>query len=80
VASNVTGAIGLWPLVFLTTTLLVSITESGMTSEPLGWMMLVVVALTVSGHLKQAERSGDAVVAPPTGSGHDLLGATRRPL
>lgn len=56
VASSMNGAVGLWPLVFLTMTLLISITESGMTANSLGWMMLVVCALTVSGHLKALQR------------------------
>ncbi|MEM9889214.1 MAG: O-antigen ligase family protein [Actinomycetota bacterium] len=56
VASSMNGAVGLWPLVFLTMTLLISITESGMTANSLGWMMLVVAALTVSGHLRALER------------------------
>lgn len=56
VASSMNGAVGLWPLVFLTMTLLISITESGMTANPLGWMMLVVAALTVSGHLNALQR------------------------
>lgn len=48
----VPGAVGMWPLVFLTTALLVSITEAGMHTNPLGWMMMVVAVLTVSLHLK----------------------------
>lgn len=80
VASTVKGAVGLWPLVFLTTTLLVSITESGMTSEPLGWMMLVVTVLSIAGHLKHAGRRAELAPTagePPLGPGQHLLGAVR---
>lgn len=52
IVAIVPGAIGLWPLTFLTTTLLVSITESGMSSNPLGWMMFVVAVLVSSSHLR----------------------------
>ena len=48
----VPGAIGLWPLVFMTTTLLVSLTESGVTDNTTGWILFVVAVLTVSLHLK----------------------------
>ncbi len=58
IVAIVPGAVGLWPLVFLTTTLLVSITESGMTAEPMGWMMFVVAALSVSLHLKHRDDLG----------------------
>lgn len=44
------GAIGLWPLTFLTTALLTSITEAGMTVTLAGWMMFVVAALSASYH------------------------------
>lgn len=58
VVAIVPGAVGLWPLVFLTTTLMVSITESGVTSDFLGWMMLVVTALSVSMHLRHRDHVG----------------------
>lgn len=64
VAALVPGSVGLWPLVFLTTTLLVSITESGMTSELLGWMMLVVAILSVSGHLSDRHSRIDQEAGP----------------
>jgi O-antigen ligase len=51
IVAIVPGAVGLWPLTFLTTTLTVSITESGMSSNRLGWMMFVVAVLSVSLHL-----------------------------
>ncbi|MDH3680435.1 MAG: O-antigen ligase family protein [Acidimicrobiia bacterium] len=59
IAAVVPGAVGLWPLVFLTTTLLVSITESGMTSELLGWTMLVVAVLSISGQLRHRRMLAD---------------------
>ena len=42
----VPNAVGLWPVTFLTATLLVSVTESGMTHAPLGWLLLVVANLS----------------------------------
>ncbi len=58
IVAIVPGAIGLWPLVFLTTTLMVSITESGVASEPLGWMMFMVAVLSISLHLKYRSTLG----------------------
>lgn len=48
----VPGAIGLWPLAFLSTSLLVSITESGITATEIGWLMYVVAVLAVSNWFK----------------------------
>lgn len=73
VVAVVPGAVGLWPLVFLTTTLLVSITESGLTAESLGWTMLVVAVLSVGLHLKHRDdlglsnEIGQEQPAPPGG-------------
>ncbi len=58
IVAIVPGAVGLWPLVFLTTTLLTSITESGMTSNLLGWTHLVVAVLSVSMHLRHRNNLG----------------------
>ncbi|MCP4221820.1 MAG: O-antigen ligase family protein [Actinomycetia bacterium] len=58
IVAIVPGAVGLWPLVFLTSTLLMSITESGMSSEFLGWMMFVVAVLSVSLHLRHRDDLG----------------------
>ncbi len=58
IVAVVPGAVGLWPLAFLTTSLMVSITESGMTSNSLGWMMFVVAALSVSLHLRYRSNLG----------------------
>ncbi len=44
------GAAGLWPLVFVSSAILVSITESGMSNSIAGWMMFVVAALSASYH------------------------------
>ncbi len=52
IVAIVPGAIGLWPLTFLTMALLISITESGVSSNPLGWMMFVVAVLSLSAHLR----------------------------
>ncbi len=48
----VPGAIGLWPLAFLSTSLLVSITESGITATEIGWLMYVVAVLAVANWYK----------------------------
>jgi O-antigen ligase len=58
IVAIVPGGVGLWPLVFLTTTLLVSITESGMGSNSMGWMLFVVAALSVSLHLRHRAHLG----------------------
>jgi O-antigen ligase len=58
IVAIVPGTVGLWPLVFLTSTLLMSITESGMSSNLLGWMMFVVAVLSVSLHLRHRHGLG----------------------
>ncbi len=58
IVAIVPGAVGLWPLVFVTTTLMVSITESGVTSEPLGWMLFCVTVLSCSFHLRYRQAAG----------------------
>jgi O-antigen ligase len=52
IVAIVPGAVGLWPLATLTIALLVSLTESGMQSDNLGWTMYVVAVLSVGAHLK----------------------------
>ena len=54
----VPGTVGLWPLTFLTTTLLVSITESGMSSSTIGWLMYVVAVTSIALHLQHRQRLG----------------------
>lgn len=58
IVAIVPGAVGLWPLVFLTTTLLVSITESGVSADQIGWMMFVVAVLSASLHLRHRRNLG----------------------
>lgn len=58
VVAIVPGAIGLWPLTFLTTVLMMSITETGVGSEPLGWMMFMVAVLSISLHLRHRTSLG----------------------
>ena len=64
VAMHETGAVAIWPLIFMTTTLSISITESGMTSEAMGWTMFVVASLSVAGQLDYRRRT--TVPAPPS--------------
>ena len=58
VVAIVPGAVGLWPLTFLTTVLMMSITETGVGSEPLGWMMFMVAVLSISLHLRHRTSLG----------------------
>ena len=68
IVAIVPGAVGLWPIVFLTSTLLVSITETGMQSDYLGWTMYTVAVLSVGLHLKHRTSLGLS---------NDLADATR---
>ncbi len=45
-------AVGLWPLTFMSISLLVSISESGITYTEAGWLMYVVAVLSVSNYTK----------------------------
>ncbi len=45
-------AVGLWPLAFLSMSLLISISESGITYTEAGWLMYVVAILAVSNYTK----------------------------
>ncbi|MDH4366318.1 MAG: hypothetical protein OEY70_19730, partial [Acidimicrobiia bacterium] len=54
----VPGPVGLWPLTFFTTVLMMSITETGVGSEPLGWMMFMVAVLSTSLHLQHRSSLG----------------------
>ncbi|MEM8924719.1 MAG: O-antigen ligase family protein [Actinomycetota bacterium] len=58
IVAAVPGPVGLWPLTFLTTVLMMSITEAGVTSESLGWMMFVVATLSISFHLSYRTSMG----------------------
>jgi exopolysaccharide production protein ExoQ len=58
VVAIVPGAVGLWPLTLLTTSLMMSITESGPTSSQLGWTLYVVAVLSVSLHLRHRSAIG----------------------
>lgn len=48
VVNIVPGIVGLWPLMFLSSTLLISITESGISYSRPGWLMYVVAVLNVA--------------------------------
>lgn len=58
IVAIVPGPIGLWPLTFFTTVLMMSITETGVGSEPLGWMMFMVAVLSTSLHLRHRTSLG----------------------
>ena len=48
-----TGAVMLWPLVYLSSVLLISITESGIMNSREGWMLYVIAAVSVALHVRQ---------------------------
>ena len=58
IAVIVPGAIGLWPLVLMTMALLISVTETGVQSDSMGWVMYLVAVLTASGHLQYRSQVG----------------------
>ncbi len=58
IVAIVSGPIGLWPLVMLTIATLVSVTESGVQSDYLGWAMFAVAVLSVGSHLKHRAALG----------------------
>jgi O-antigen ligase len=55
----VPGIVGLWPLMFLSSTLLISITESGISYSRTGWLLYVVAVLSVA-HMARTPRSASA--------------------
>ncbi len=71
-------AVGLWPLVFLSTSMLISITESGITYTEVGWLMYVTAVLSVSNWFKNEPLppppGADAGGVDPDVSGDPLLG------
>ncbi len=75
IVAVVPGAVGLWPLTFLTTVLLISITESGVTSNTLAWMMMVVAVLSTGFHLRYRRDIGltdDQPMGAGMGSGRGI--------
>lgn len=61
------GAVGLWPLMFLSTSLLISISESGVNATDTGWLLYVVAVLSVSMWYKAP------LAPPPPPEPQDLL-------
>jgi O-antigen ligase len=59
VVNIVPGIVGLWPLMFLSSTLLISITESGISYSRPGWLLYVVAVLSVA-HVVRTPRSAPA--------------------
>ncbi len=55
VVQVVSGGAGLWPVVFISSAILVSISESGMSNNSAGWMMLVVAVLSAGHHSAQLD-------------------------
>lgn len=65
ISALVPGAIGLWPLAVLTSALLLSVTESGMQSDSLGWTLYVVAILSAAAHLKHRSTVDELIDLPP---------------
>jgi O-antigen ligase len=90
VVNLIPDAVGLWPLTFLSTSLLISITESGITYSEISWLMYVVAVLAVSNwtknrivlvepeKLEQMERMQDQLGMEPVLTEVDLVGADVR--
>lgn len=54
------GAVGLWPLTAITSVLVTSVTEAGMTGNPSLWMMFVVAALASAHHAADNGATADS--------------------
>ena len=65
ISAIVPGAIGLWPLAIFTSALLLSVTESGMQSDSLGWTLYLVATFTAAAHLKQRDDGVSIPAQPP---------------
>ncbi len=50
----VPGAVGLWPLVYISAALLTGITESGIVHSLVGWMLFAVAAMSASYHTSES--------------------------
>ncbi len=61
------GAVNLWPMVYMSSTLLISITESGIIHSLEGWMLYVVAALSAALHSRGGSLVGQPAGAPPSG-------------
>jgi O-antigen ligase len=58
IVAIVPGSVGLWPLVILTQALLISVTESGIQSDSMGWTIYLVAVLSVAAHLAHRRTIG----------------------
>ncbi len=54
----VPGPVGLWPIMVFSLAIVTGISESGIQSEELGWVMFVVAALAASFHLRHRTSLG----------------------
>lgn len=52
---DVPGAVGIWPLAFLSTSVLISITESGVLSNNTAWLLYVLSVLVVASHHQETK-------------------------
>jgi O-antigen ligase len=77
----VPNAVGLWPLAFLSTAALISISESGITYSDTGWLMYVITVLAVANWFKnQDELLAEALEAAEDAEFQDRQRRDRRPL
>lgn len=75
IVAIVPGPVGLWPLVIMSIVMLVSVTESGIQGDYLGWTVFVVAVLAASGHLKHRTSLGlsnDLLTATQANRSHQL--------
>jgi O-antigen ligase len=61
----VQGSVGLWPLMFLSSTLLISITESGISAAPSGWLLYVVAILSSAHYASRQAKVRRGPAGPP---------------
>lgn len=78
-AATTVGAVGLWPLVYLSIVMLISVTESGVIDSQEGWLLYVVALLSVAQHVRQLRSGPGLAVANPYRYGPRPTGDRRVP-
>ncbi|MDH5519185.1 MAG: hypothetical protein OEZ14_01505, partial [Acidimicrobiia bacterium] len=62
--SNSSGAIMLWPLVYLSSALLISITESGVMNSREGWLLYVIAVVSAGLHARRRQQGPMRPIMP----------------